>query len=321
MPRPRKNMNNKRKRPYRKRRATNNRGKRPYNRNYKRQTSKILQPIAEGRKAVFLNTTSPIKIVGAPEDDGWQVIIPQTWQHMYREQFLETLDKSPTSKGFTGNTIFSRFINQKIKVKFDNVLHIALPTGFQVVYGWSKINYQTSLQVEGLDATNVNNVLIEHEPEDQIAKSLANMYNQMFPTTDRKQFHLMYNRKFQVAGQSVNTTRTPASQMRKDLDYNITWRPNTKYHMRSATQGDGNDSMSNPLKPDHGSATFEGPTPPTSTETYWTPAGKKNGYMWTPFWAIRLTNPQYYGVDKDGHADTNAYPILYQKNNHYFYDL
>ena len=73
-------------------------------------------------------------------------------------------------------------MNQKIKVKFDNVLHIAMPTGFQIIYGWSKINYQTSLQVEGLDATNSNNVLIEHEPEDQIAKSLANMYNKMFPT-------------------------------------------------------------------------------------------------------------------------------------------
>ena len=116
MPRPRKNMNNRRKRPYRKRRATNNRGKRPYNRNYKRQTAKIIAPIAEGRKAVFLNTASAIKVTGPSEDDGWQVIIPQTWQHMYREQFLETLDKSPTSKGFTGNTIFSRFLNQKIKM-------------------------------------------------------------------------------------------------------------------------------------------------------------------------------------------------------------
>jgi hypothetical protein len=314
---------NNRKKPARRnnRKNQNNRRKQPYRAQNKRNTAKMIAPIAEGRKASFLNDSSHIKIVGASEDDGWQVFIPETFNQMYREQFLETLDKSPTSTGFTGNTLFSRFITQQLKIKFDNVKHIAEPAGFQVIYGWSKLPYITATQSEGVTSTNTNNVLIEHEPDDMIAKTLADMYNKMFPTTDPKMFKLFYNRRFQVGGYQVNTTRTPASQVRKDLNYRVKWTPNTKYHMRSATQGNGNDAMGNPVKPDTGSVTYAGPTGVTGYDSYWTPSGKKNGDLWTPFFAIRLTNPENFGVDKDGHADTNAYPILFQKNRHYFFDV
>lgn len=325
MPRPRKNMKNNKNN---KRKNTNYRGKRAnvkkvYNAKYKKQTAKILQPIAEGRKTTFLNDSSLIKIVGSSTNDGWQIIIPESWNHMLRENFLESLDKSPTSNGFTGNSIFSRFLNQQLKVKFDQVYHIGVPAEFQVVYGWSKVAYTTAEASIGADAqTNSNNVLIEYDPELQIAKNLADMYNKMFPVTDRKMFHLMYNRKFQVAGREVNTPRLTASQVRKDLNYRITWKPNTKYHMRPCTPGDGNNAMGNPVRPDTGmsAATF-GPTQPTAFETFWSPSTKKNGDMWTPFFGVRLVNPTDFGKDKDGLADANAYPYMYQKNTHYFYDL
>lgn len=298
------------------------RKKNPYRAGNKKATAKMLQPIAEGRKLPFLNDTDDIKIVGASTNDGWQVLIPNSWKNMYREQFLETLDKSPTSKGFTGNTLFSRFLTQQIKIKFNDVLHISMPAGFHVVYGWCRNPYITAEQSIGASAsTNVNNVLIEHSPEEMIARNLATMYNKMFPTTDRQQFKLMYNRRFQVAGQSVNTVLMPASQVRKDLNYRITWKPNTKYHMRPATTGNGNDSAGNPLKPDEGTTNFTGPTPALTQRAYWTPSSKKNGDLFIPFFAIRLTNPENYGKNKDGMSDTNAFPRLYQKNTHYFYDI
>jgi hypothetical protein len=300
----------------------NNRRRNPYNAKYKKQTAKILQPIAEGRKFTFLNDSSLVKIVGSSTNDGWQIMIPESWNHMLREQYLETLDKSPTSTGFTGNSIFSRFLNQQVKVKFNQVYHIGVPAEFQVVYGWSKVPYITAEASIGADLqTNSNNVLIEYDPELQIGKNLADMYNKTFPVTDRKQVHLMYNRKFQVAGREVNTPRLTASQVRKDLDYRVTWKPNTKYHMRPCTIGDGNNAMGNPVRPDTGIVALNGPTQPTAFETFWAPSSKKNGDMWIPFFGIRLCNPTDFGKDKDGNADANAYPYLYQKNVHYFYDL
>lgn len=304
-----------------KKRNNNYRRKNPYNARYKKQTAKILQPIVEGRKTTFLNDSSLIKIVGATANDGWQVIIPESWNHMLREPFLESLDKSPTSSGFSGNTIFSRFLNQQIKIKFDQVYHIGVPAEFQVVYGWSIVPYITAESSIGADAqTNSNNVLIEYDPELQIAKNLADMYNKTFPVTNRKQVKLFYNRKFQVAGRMVNTNRLEASQVRKDLNYRITWKPNTKYHMRPCTMGDGNNAMGNPVRPDTGISVPFGPTQPTAFDTFWAPSTKNNGSMWQPFFAIRLANPAEFGKDKDGASDPNAYPYMYQKNIHYFFD-
>ena len=243
---------------------------------------------------------------------------------MYRENFLELTPQAPTSKGFTGNTLFSRFLTQQIRIKMDQIYHIGVPPQFHVVWGWSKLPYITAPQAIGTGQTNTNNVLISHDREEQIASSLAQMYNQMFPTTNRKQFDLKYNKMFQVNGLSINTPGLPASQLRRDLIYRLKWSPNTKYHMRPATSGDGNDDSMPPvaLKPDDGDInTAFGPNNVDQYTSFWTPSSKNNGDLWTPFFAIQLRNPSQFGKDKEGGADTNAYPVLYQKNTHYFYDL
>jgi hypothetical protein len=321
MPAPRKNMRNTRRRPARKNKRRGAR-KAPYKPRAKRTTAKMLQPIAEGRKVPFINDSSLIKITGPSSHEGWQVFIPETWNSMYRESFLETLSGAPTSKGFTGNTLFSRYLTQQIRIKFDQVYHIGVPANFHIVWGWSKIPYITPEQAIGATAsTNTHNVLIEHDRKEFIANSLAIMYNQMFPTTNRKQFALKYNKQFQVRGESVNTPRLEASQVRKDLTYHLKWAPNTKYHMRPATSGNGNDSAGNPVGADQGTPAFSGPTGPLNTASYWTPSSKNNGDLWVPFFAIQLQNPTMFGKDKDGMSDTNAYPTMYQKNTHYFYDI
>lgn len=335
MPRPRRNYNN-RKKPMRKRR--NNNKKRPstrrvYNKNYKKGTAKILQPIAEGRKVNYIHDLSPIYLAENLGVENWKVLIPATWLHMYRESFLETLPNSPTSHGFTGNTLFSRYLNQQVKVSFENITHIGIPVSVHVCYGWCKLPYLTPLQSQGSDsATNVNNVLVAHKPELMITRSLANMFQVTFPRVDPKQFKLMYNKEFQVRGQSVSTTSVSGDPdegnqifseiIRKQLNYSITWKPNTKYHMRPATTGDGSHGggPEDHLKPDMGAPDFNVDLP-SDTEAYWTPSAKTNGDLWIPFFAIQIKNAGQYGKNNQGGNDITAYPYIYNKDTHYFYDL
>ena len=202
-------MNNrrnvKRKRPYRKRRATTRATTRKvYNKNYKRQTAKILQPIAEGRKLAFQQITSARFLGPTTPNENWYVTIPETWNQMYRENFLDSLPKQPASQGFTGKTLFSRYINQQIKVKFDTIQHYTQPVNLHVVYGWCKVPYVTALQSTGSDsAANEYGVIIQHDRSQMITRALAKMYGVMFPVTDPKQFKLMYDKQFQVRGQTL----------------------------------------------------------------------------------------------------------------------
>ena len=167
MPRPRTYNRNSRK-PMRKR--NNNKKKliskrKVYSRNYKRNTARILAPIAEGRKVTFTNTASPVYMGEIPDTENWQVIIPETWLQMYRENFLDTLPKQPSSQGFDGKTIFSRFLNQKVKIKFETIQHYNIPADMHVCFGWCKTPYITALQSIGsTTGTNTNNVLIQHNP-------------------------------------------------------------------------------------------------------------------------------------------------------------
>jgi hypothetical protein len=307
--------------------------KKVYNKNYKKQTAKILQPIAEGRKLGMSKTLSA-KFLGPSADatmENWNVVVPETWDNMYRENFLDTLAGQPSSVGFTGKTLFSRFLNQQIKIRFNTINHYTQPVDVHVCYGWCKIPYVTPLQSIGsADAANVNGVLIAHNRREQIARSLAKMYNVMFPITDPKQFKMVYNKEFQIRGQTVegldpDDPGTPAVNriVRKDLDYKISWTPNTKYHMRPATHGDGtngNPPPGNELRPDDAFANFGIATPP-NTSSYWTPSAKMNGDLWTPFFAIQVKNASTYGRDAEGNNCMECYPALFQQNKHYFYDL
>jgi len=301
--RPRRNIKNNRKN-----RKKPVKRKNPYRARNKRAMAKQIQPIAEGRKLGFINTTSPKYLAEVVGLENWQVIIPETWRQMYRENFLETLPGQPASQGFTGKTLFSRYLNQQIKIRFTNIKHNSIPCSFHVVYGWCKVPYITALQSQGSDSsTNPNNVLIQHDPSTMIQRLLSKMYSVTFPTTDPKQFKLMYNREFQVRGETITTTSTTqqgqvvTSQcVRKDIDYRITWRPNTKYHMRPATKGDGSDGKpppDNDLKPDDAYVAYQNTGIP-STTAYWTPSSKTNGDLWIPFFAVQLKNAGDYGLIK-----------------------
>jgi hypothetical protein len=320
MPRQRKYQKRK---PMRKRNNKKVTTRKAYNKNYKKQTAKMIQPIAEGRKVNFINTTSPNYLAPTLSTENWQVIVPETWKQMYRENFLDTLDRQPSSLGFTGKSLFSRYINQQVKIKFDSIKHYTFPPRFHVVYGWCKIPYITALQSQGSDsATNLNNVLIQHDPDLMIQRALAQMYNVTFPTTDPKQFKLMYNREFQVRGEDMSNGNI-TEVIRKDLDYRISWRPNTKYHMRPATMGDGsngNPPPGNDLSPDDGYAAFQTNSIPTTT-AYWTPSSKTNGDLWIPFFGVQVKNAENFGRDDKGNVDPTAYPYHLHKNTHYFYDL
>jgi hypothetical protein len=305
--------------------------KNPYRAKNKKAVSKMIQPIAEGRKLSFINTTSPRALGPTVTNENWYVIVPETWDHMYRENYLDTLPTQPSSKGFTGKTLFSRYLNQKIKVRFDTIRHYAQPVTLHVVYGWCKIPYVTTFQSQGSDsARNTNGVLIQHDREQMITRALSQMYNVMFPVTDPKQFKLLYNREFQVRGETTTgkdfSGQAPVDieqTIRKDLDYRITWRPNTKYHMTPATLGDGSDGNpppGNDLSPDDGFAQFETTQIPNTT-AYWTPSSKKNGDLWTPFFAIQVKNASVFGKNAQGQNDILAYPLVYQQNSHYFYDM
>jgi len=307
--------------------------KRPYKAKNKRAVARSIQPIAEGRKLTFVNTTSAAYLGEVVETENWHVSIPETWDHMYRENFLDTLPNQPASKGFTGKTLFSRYLNQQIKIRFNTINHYTIPVMCHVVYGWCKVPYLTQLQSSGSDsASNENGVLIQHNRTAMITRLLSQMYNKMFPVTDPKQFQLMYSKKFQVRGETIEgldvdtdpTNPTPIIQtVRKDLDYNITWKPNTKYHMRPATKGDGSNGApppGNSLKPDDGNANFLTADPQPNV-SFWTPSAKNNGDLWTPFFAIQITNADLYGKLPSGTNSFTANPYLFQQNKHYFYDM
>ena len=327
---PRRNTRN----PRKNRRNAKGKAIRAYKPRAKQRVARQLAPIAESRKLTFINTTTSRLLGPTVDTENWYVHIPETWNNMYRENFLDTLANQPSSQGFTGKTLFSRIINEKVKIRFNSIQHYMTPPMVHVVYGWCKVPYLTPLQSSGNDmAANENGVIINHDRQSMIGRTLAQMYNTMFPTTDPKMFKLMYNKKFQLrgitlAGKDFKDPTAPVTNqlnIRKDLNYNITWKPNTKYHMKPATKGDGSSNPGMPppaipLKPDDGNINF-GDAVVNNTQAYWTPSSKLNGDLWTPFFAVQITNADTYGRAADGTPDTFAYPYMFQKNNHYFYDL
>lgn len=323
--RPRRNIKNNRKN--RKKPVRKN----PYRARNKRALAKTIQPIAEGRKLTFVNTISPRILGPTTHNENWYVRIPDTWNHMYRENFLDTLSNQPSSQGFTGKTIFSRFLNMDVKFRFDTIQHYTEPPKLHVVFGWCKVPYMTPLQSTGDQAAiSQNGVLINHERAGMIANNLARMYNVMFPVTDPKQFKLMYRKEFQVRGENVegkdvsdpSDVKDITRVIRKDIRYRISWKPNTKYHLRPATEGNGtvDNADGDLLKPDDGNVAFN-TNVPGATTAYWTPSSKSNGDIWTPFFAVQLKNAHAYGRDAKGENSVTSYPLMFQQNKHYFYDM
>lgn len=289
-------------------------GRNRYNYNNKKALARALQPVAEGRSMSFI---SPTQVDLATE---WHVTIPNSWEMMPREGALETQPEQLTSKGFTGNTLFSRYINQHFQINFEKISHIATPVDMRVMFGWAKIPYATQFQAVGATAVNTQGVLTSYNPEEFIQLELEKQYSGFLPTNDPKKFKLMYNRTHYIKGSQTTGLISkvgvpgvlPARTQRKELNFKPTWKPQRKYHMMSATKVTGSSALG--VKPDDYFPTG------MDAQGFWTPSNTKQE-LWFPFLAVRFLNYNDYGYNSAGETDTEAYPAFVQKNTHYFYDL
>jgi hypothetical protein len=142
---PRRNTTN----PRKNKRNPKRKAVRAYRAPAKKAMARRIAPIAEGRRLTFTNTSSAHFMGPNLSVENWFVSIPDTWNHMYRENFLDTLPKQPSSQGFTGKTLFSRYLNQQLKIRFNTINHYTQPVDVHVCYGWCKVPYVTPLQPTG----------------------------------------------------------------------------------------------------------------------------------------------------------------------------
>lgn len=319
---------------YRKRNNRKNTVAKAKRKAYKPRNKKLevaaMMPIAESRRNVRNYLTGTYLAATAGTTDHWQVLIPSSWLFMFRENYLENLTNNKTSQGFTGKTLFSRFINEKIRISFDHIRFNPNPVDLRICYGWCKIPYLTSPEAIGSDTqSNTNGVKIEYNPSQMVAEKLDKQFSAVFPRNDPKQFKMMYNKRFTVRGQDAglmdvaldaskpgDLTKIPAIA-RKDLEYYISWKPNKKYHMIPVTYGDGTDGAGGNIQPDDGDIVV----PQNQHKAFWTPSNVLNQDLWIPFFALRPNNVGDYGKNPAGENDTTAYPILRHQSTHYFLDL
>ncbi len=280
--------------------------KKAYKPRVKRATIKQIMPIAESRKVSFLNTTPTV--IAAE----WTVKVPNSWETMMREAAYESTSQQNTSQGFTGRTLFSRFLNQQLRINFEAISHNGNPVEFRVMAGWCKIPYTTASQAGGVTSTNAQGVMNHYNPEAMIHQQLYKQFSGFLPTNDPKKFKLVLNKNYYVKGISIPMAETNSGNkldyrcVRRELNLKHSWAPNKKYHMIPA-QRDADAGT----KPDDGNA----------GDVFWTPSPNKNGELWIPFWAIRFRNFNEFGVGPTGQQDNNAYPVYVQKNTHYFMDV
>lgn len=298
-----------------KRKTTYNK-KKAYKPRAKKATIRSMMPVAEGRK-YSVQTTSPFTL--ATE---WLVNIPDSWQKMARENSLENQPRANTSNGFTGKTLFSRYLNQHIQINFDNISEIQTPVRMRVLYGWAKTPYNTQFQSVGTDPENAQGVLPGYNPELFIQQQLEDIWSGFLPTNDPKRFKLKYNKEFYLKGSQGSAVLFEASGSgtdavettcinRRQLNFYPKWTPNKKYHMVPATE-----AVSTPAESSVPDGFFDDP------QTFWTPSNTKNKNLWFPFFAIRFMNYTDYGRNpKSGDVDISVYPHLVQKNTHYFLDI
>lgn len=287
--------------------------KKRYNYGNRKALAKALQPIAEGRQISFAGADL------LPLNSEWHVTIPNSWEMLAREGALETQPEQLTSRGFTGNTLFSRYINQHFQINFEKIAHIATPVQMRVLYGWAKLPYSTQFQAVGSTAVNAQGVLTSYNPEDFISLTLENQFSGHLPVNDPKKFKLMYNKEHYVKGLTIagltdklGTPTLNTSCMRRELNFHPQWKPQRKYHMMSATKVTG--SAAEDPKPDDYFPTG------MDAQAFWTPSNTKQE-LWYPFLAVRFENWDSFGYNALGSTDANAFPEYVQKNTHYFYDL
>lgn len=282
----------------------------------KQNIVKQLMPVAESR-------VSALKSPGSENMDvQYRVIIPNVWERMDREGRAATYNTQPIQSSFSGNTLFSRYINFQSDIVFDNIRHNQEPVNLVVIQGWWKTPYITEAQSKGdiLTTRNAQGVLLGYKPEDYLQFQIASMLTDRFDTIDKKKVKIKFMKEYHIAGKSIQVVNKiglpPGSAaeikreaVRRTLTHHFSWKPNRKYHMTPATIRSATDAQ-NPVnyKPD-------------DPDCFWTPSAMKNEELWIPFICYKFKNYTAFGVNEDGEVDANATPQLYHKQSHYFLDL
>lgn len=296
--------------------------RRAYKRKNRKAVARAIAPIAEGRKQSWGGTELTTLLPSdTPEltDNTWIVNIPNAWEQYARENALETQPNQLTDRGFTGSTLFCRYINQHMQINFEKITHIATPVQLRVCYGYAKIPYATQFQAVGTTDRNANGVVVGYNPESFIESQLRLQYADLLPTNDPKKFKMFHNKVYYIKGSSIPGMNTKDSagfgprNLRREMNFKPSWKPQKKYHMMPCTRVVGSGATG--LKPDD----FFPATPGANT-TFWTPSNTKQE-LWYPFFAFQFINKDDFGYNETGDPDTNAYPQYVQKNTSYFYDL
>lgn len=304
-------------RPYRKKPAAKRQYRKKTNAykpaNKKATIAKIM-PMTEGRKRSW---TEPTRTLA----EEWTVQVPNSWEVGAREGAYESTNYQNTENGFTGNTLFCRYVNEHVKISMETIKYNPQPVVMRIIHGWCKAPYQQPLAAEGNAARkNANGVSYVWNLETFIKQKLAETFTGPLPVNDPKVFKLNFNKQFYFGGRTISTTipnadptkdPTAVNQtFRKELDFYPKWSPQRKYHMIPVQFG-----VSTTVKPDDFNfADYK-------TGAYWTPSPNKNGELWYPFFAIRFNNVAEFGVNQKGEADITAYPKMISKNTTYFLDL
>lgn len=291
------------------------RGKRAYKPANKKAQIKDLMPLAEGRKRSWNNFDTSYL---AQE---WTVQVPNSWEVCAREAAYESTNYQNTSNGFTGNTLYCRYINSHFKILFETVKLNPQPVVMRIIHGWCKAPYQQPLLAEGNAArVNSNGVAYVWNLETFVKQKLVEVFSGPMPVNDPKVFKLNYNKTFYLGGRTISTevpsgggsSKAQDQTFRNEIDVYPKWAPQKKYHMTPVQFG-----VSTTAKPDD----FDFTNYKADGAAYWTPDPNKNGELWTPFVAIRFNNVSEFGVNPDGSTSTTAYPKIISKNTTYFLDI
>lgn len=298
---------------YGKKPATRSR-RQAYKPSVKKATVRSLMPLAEGRKRTFVDFDTNYLAVE------WNVNIPKSSQVWARENAYESQSQQLTSNGFTGNTLFMRYINAHYQLSFETIRLNAQPVVMRVLYGWCKAPYQQPLLASGNAARmNTNGVRYVWNPDTFVEQKLKEVFDNNLPVNDPKVFKLKHNRQYYLGGKTIQTnvpgsgpgtTETQLQTLRQKMDFYPKWSPQRKFHMIPVQFG-----VSTTVKPDEYDFTNY------QDGAYWTPDPSNNKELWIPFFAIRIQNIGEYGVKPDGSTDITSYPKIINKDTTYFLDL
>ena len=212
-------------------RKNNRRGARKaYAPQNKKNTLKMLSPILENRKYQLIQDDNPILL-----NNEYTVIVPDVWEKMNREDEFHNLSTGTqlTSRGFTGNTLFSKILNHQMILEFNNVTNIPYPVEIEQVVGWFKTPYITEQESAGTVSRNNQGVTFSHNLETYVGNKISEMLVDKFSQLDPKKVKVNFRKKYTIRGQDIDSVSgVPGEFMteviRKPLRNTHTWKPNRK---------------------------------------------------------------------------------------------